>query len=146
SFPAIAGSAAYTGIISSGSIFIALLVFLWTPTHFWSLSIKYVDDYKKANIPMLPVTKGIEKTTLWILVNTIVLFFVTIFPAFFNFPVLGISYRLLSVPMGLLILISVIHLYVRKDPSSYYKVFQISNYFLSFLLISICLLPLGLSL
>ena len=141
SLPALAGSTAFSGIISYGSIFIALLVFMWTPTHFWSLSIKYVEDYRKAEIPMLPVTKGVDKTIFWILVNTIILFFVTIIPAVFNFPVLGILYRLISIPMALLILIPVIILYMKQDEKSYKTVFGISNFFLMILLIAICLMP-----
>lgn len=142
SLPALAGSAAFSGIISYGSIFIALLVFMWTPTHFWSLSIKYVDDYRKAEIPMLPVTKGVDRTIFWILVNTIILFMVTVIPAVLNFPVLGILYRLISIPMALLILIPVIILYMKRDEKSYKTVFGISNFFLMILLIAICLMPL----
>lgn len=142
SLPALAGSTAFSGIISYGSIFIALLVFMWTPTHFWSLSIKYVEDYRKAEIPMLPVTKGVDKTIFWILVNTIILFLVTVIPAVFNFPVLGILYRLISIPMALLILIPVIILYIKRDEKSYKTVFGISNFFLMILLIAICLMPL----
>jgi protoheme IX farnesyltransferase len=141
SLPALAGSAAFSGIISYGSIFIALLVFMWTPTHFWSLSIKYVDDYRKAEIPMLPVTKGVDRTIFWILVNTIILFLVTVIPAVLNFPVLGILYRLISIPMALLILIPVIILYMKQDEKSYKTVFGISNFFLMILLIAICLMP-----
>ncbi|MFG1555309.1 MAG: heme o synthase [Thermoplasmataceae archaeon] len=141
SLPALAGSAAFSGIISYGSIFIALLVFMWTPTHFWSLSIKYVDDYRKAEIPMLPVTKGVDRTIFWILVNTIILFLVTVIPAVLNFPVLGILYRLISIPMALLILIPVIILYMKRDEKSYKTVFGISNFFLMILLIAICLMP-----
>lgn len=141
SLPALAGSTAFSGIISYGSIFIALLVFMWTPTHFWSLSIKYVEDYRKAEIPMLPVTKGVDRTIFWILVNTIILFLVTVIPAVLNFPVLGILYRLISIPMALLILIPVIILYMKQDEKSYKTVFGISNFFLMILLIAICLMP-----
>ena len=141
SLPALAGSAAFSGVISYGSLFIALLVFMWTPTHFWSLSIKYVDDYRKAEIPMLPVTQGVDRTIFWILVNTIILFIITIIPAILNFPVLGIFYRLISIPMALFILISVIILYNKRDERSYKMVFSISNFFLMFLLIAICFLP-----
>lgn len=141
SLPALAGSAAFSGVISYGSLFIALLVFMWTPTHFWSLSIKYVDDYRKAEIPMLPVTQGVDRTIFWILVNTIILFIITIIPAILNFPVLGIFYRLISIPMALFILIPVIILYNKRDERSYKMVFSISNFFLMFLLIAICFLP-----
>ena len=146
SLPALAGSAAFSGVISYGSLFIALLVFMWTPTHFWSLSIKYVDDYRKADIPMLPVTQGVDRTIFWILVNTIILFIITIIPAILNFPVLGIFYRLISIPMALFILISVIILYNKRDERSYKMVFSISNFFLMFLLIAICFLPFSFSL
>lgn len=146
SFPALAGSAAFSGVITYASIFIALLVFMWTPTHFWSLSIKYVEDYRRAEIPMLPVTQGIDKTILWILVNTIILFSLTIIPGIFNYPVLGISYRLISIPMALLILIPVIILYRKRDERSYKMVFSISNFFLMILLVAICLMPLNFSL
>lgn len=146
SLPALAGSAAFSGVISYGSLFIALLVFMWTPTHFWSLSIKYVDDYRKAEIPMLPVTQGVDRTIFWILVNTIILFIITIIPAILNFPVLGIFYRLISIPMALFILISVIILYNKRDERSYKMVFSISNFFLMFLLIAICFLPFSFSL
>jgi protoheme IX farnesyltransferase len=146
SLPALAGSAAFSGVISYGSLFIALLVFMWTPTHFWSLSIKYVDDYRKAEIPMLPVTQGVDRTIFWILVNTIILFIITIIPAILNFPVLGIFYRLISIPMALFILIPVIILYNKRDERSYKMVFSISNFFLMFLLIAICFLPFSFSL
>ena len=142
SFPALAGSASVGGVITYGSIFVALLVFMWTPTHFWSLSIKYANDYREAKIPMLPVTRGVDKTIFWILLNTVILFILTIFPAIFNFPVLGAAYRVISIPLALLILVPAIRLYTRKDEKSYKKVFHISNYFLTFLLIAVCLLPL----
>ena len=145
SFPALAGSAAFSATITYGSIFIALLVFMWTPTHFWSLSIKYVDDYRKAEIPMLPVTQGVDKTILWIMVNTVILFLLTIIPAVFNYPILGILYRLTSIPMALFILIPVIILYRKRDEKSYKMVFSISNVFLMILLIAICLMPLSFS-
>ena len=53
-FPALAGWAALTNSVSFTSLFLAFLVFMWTPTHFWNLSINNVDDYKASHVPMLP--------------------------------------------------------------------------------------------
>ena len=141
SFPAIAGSAAFSGVITYASVFVAAMVFIWTPTHFWSLSVKYMDEYRKAKIPMLPVTRGIKNTTNWILINTIILFALTVLPALFNFPPLGISYRIIAIPVGLMMLIPVLRLRPENSVKSYTKVFGISNLYLMFLLIAICLIP-----
>jgi heme o synthase len=56
------GFAAITGEIGIGAVLLFLLIFLWTPPHFWALAIKYRDEYAKANIPMLPVTAGLAVT------------------------------------------------------------------------------------
>ncbi len=61
SFPALAGWASLTDSVSITSLFIAFLVFMWTPTHFWNLSVNNIDDYKENNIPMLPARVGIKK-------------------------------------------------------------------------------------
>ena len=53
---------------------------MWTPPHFWSLAIARKDDYEKADIPMLPVTHGIDVTKNYIIIYTILLFIVTLLP------------------------------------------------------------------
>ncbi len=63
SFPPLAGWAAATGAIGLEAALLALLVFLWTPGHFWALAIRAETDYRLAGLPMLPVTRGVEKTT-----------------------------------------------------------------------------------
>ena len=62
SFPPLAGWAAATGTIGLEAALLALLVFLWTPGHFWALAIRAETDYRLAGLPMLPVTRGVEKT------------------------------------------------------------------------------------
>lgn len=62
------------------ALLLFLIVFVWTPPHFWALAIHRVEDYKKADIPMLPVTHGIEYTKVQILLYTILLFIVTLLP------------------------------------------------------------------
>lgn len=80
SFPALAGSSAAAGAVSVSAMFIAILVFLWTPGHFWLLAFCRREEYKTAKLPMLPAVLGEHGATLWITVsNVIVLAFAFIF-------------------------------------------------------------------
>ena len=88
--PPIIGWAIATNEISLEPIILFLIIFVWTPSHFWALSLYKSEDYKKAKIPMLPVISGIEKTKLNIFVYALLLFPVAISPYFLNF--LGIVY------------------------------------------------------
>ena len=65
-FPALAGWAAATGSVRWPALFIGALVFLWTPPHFWGLSIKYKEDYAKSGFPMLSVAKDQKEVVKWI--------------------------------------------------------------------------------
>ncbi|NRA64374.1 MAG: protoheme IX farnesyltransferase [Pseudobacteriovorax sp.] len=67
------GSAAVTGRVDLLACILFLIIFLWTPPHFWALAIKYRDDYARANIPMLPSVKGIPATTIQIFIYTLTL-------------------------------------------------------------------------
>lgn len=67
----ISGGAAVGNWQDPGVIMLALLIFLWTPAHFWSLAIMYRDDYKLANVPMLPAKLSVQLTSRWILVHTV---------------------------------------------------------------------------
>jgi heme o synthase len=80
-FPALAGWAAVTGSVALPAIFIGFLVFLWTPPHFWGLSMKYKDDYIKTGYPMLPVVKTEKQVINWIVVSSIPLFVFSFLPA-----------------------------------------------------------------
>ena len=68
--PALVGWAAVTGSLAVGAWVLFLIVFYWTPPHFWALAIKYKDDYEKAGVPMLPVVAGVEATTRRMLLYT----------------------------------------------------------------------------
>jgi protoheme IX farnesyltransferase len=72
-FPPMIGWCAMTGSISIESVILFLLIFVWTPSHFWSLAILRAEEYKKAGVPMLPVTKGITETKKQILFYSIAL-------------------------------------------------------------------------
>jgi heme o synthase len=67
-----------------------LIIFLWTPSHFWALSLYKADDYKKAKIPMLPLTDGIEKTKVYIFIYSLLMLPAIIFPYLINFS--GLTY------------------------------------------------------
>ena len=72
-FPPMIGWAAATGSISIEPCLLFLIVFLWTPPHFWALSLTRMDDYARAGVPMLPVVAGVEETRRQILLYSIVL-------------------------------------------------------------------------
>lgn len=80
-FPPLIGWAAVTGNISIEPIVYFLIIFLWTPPHFWALALFSNDDYTKADIPMLPVTHGAAHTRLQMLVYTLVLWPVSVLPS-----------------------------------------------------------------
>jgi heme o synthase len=73
SFAVLAGAAAVTPSLSTEAILLAVVLFLWTPPHFWSLAIAFRDDYVRAGVPMLPVVKGDRYAAQAILANTILL-------------------------------------------------------------------------
>ena len=83
--PPLIGWAAATNGISFEPIILFLIIFIWTPSHFWALSLYKADDYRKANIPMLPITSGIKATKFNIFIYALALFPVVLLPFFFNF-------------------------------------------------------------
>ena len=84
-FPPVIGWTIATGSLSIEPLAFFLIIFFWTPSHFWALSLYKSDDYKKANIPMLPLTNGVESTKLNILVYSLLMLPVIIFPYLINF-------------------------------------------------------------
>ena len=78
--PPLLGWCAMTGEVNPYALLLFMLIFVWTPPHFWALAIARRDEYAKVNIPMLPVTHGTEFTRLHILLYTILLFIVTLLP------------------------------------------------------------------
>jgi protoheme IX farnesyltransferase len=78
--PPLLGWCAMTGEVHPSALLLALIVFVWTPPHFWALAIARREEYAKVNIPMLPVTHGVEFTRLQILLYTILLTIVTLLP------------------------------------------------------------------
>jgi protoheme IX farnesyltransferase len=78
--PPVLGWAAITGTIEPHALLLFLIIFAWTPPHFWALAIARREDYAKVDIPMLPVTHGVAFTRLHVLLYTIILTIVTLLP------------------------------------------------------------------
>jgi len=96
--PPVLGWTAVTGTLDPNSLLLFLIIFAWTPPHFWALAIYRRDDYAAAEIPMLPVTHGVEFTRLQILLYTIMLFIVSLLPYLVGMS--GLFYLLGAVILG----------------------------------------------
>ena len=88
--PPVIGWTIATNSISLEPITLFLIIFFWTPSHFWALSLYKADDYKKAKIPMLPLTDGIEKTKIYIFVYSLIMLPIIILPYIIGFS--GLTY------------------------------------------------------
>lgn len=97
-FPPMIGYAAVTGNITLFSILLFSIIFLWTPPHFWALSLFANEDYKRAKIPMMPTVAGPLSTKRQMLIYTIILFPVTLAPSFLGYTgmLYGVSAFILS--------------------------------------------------
>ena len=97
--PPVIGWSIATNGISLEPIILFLIIFIWTPSHFWALSLYKTDDYKKARIPMLPITSGVKTTKFNIFIYSIILLPIALSPYFFNFS--GLLYLSLATIMSL---------------------------------------------
>ncbi len=97
--PPVIGWTIATGNISIEPLILFLIIFIWTPSHFWALSLYKSSDYKKAKIPMLPIISGPKKTKLNILIYALAMFPIVTSPYFFNFA--GKLYLIISLTMTL---------------------------------------------
>ena len=96
--PPVLGWAAMRGDVGHEALILCLIIFLWTPPHFWALALYRAEDYRKAGLPMLPITHGPEFTRLQVLLYTIVLFAATLLP--FVFRMSGPLYLVAAVILG----------------------------------------------
>ncbi len=97
-FPPVIGWAIANNSLSIEPIILFLIIFFWTPSHFWSLSLYKSEDYKKAKIPMLPVVSGVDFTKKNIFAYALILFPITILPFYFNFA--GLFYLVPTIILG----------------------------------------------
>jgi heme o synthase len=96
--PPVLGWAAITGELGPQPWMLCLIIFVWTPPHFWALALYRAEDYRKSGLPMLPVTHGNEYTRLQVLLYTLMLFAVTLLPVLFGMS--GWVYLLAAVVLG----------------------------------------------
>lgn len=97
-FPPVIGWAAVTGDISWHSLTLFMIIFLWTPPHFWALALYRNADYIRADVPMMPVTRGIPATALQMLLYTVVLVAVSLLPTFMGWQ--GVVYGACAAALG----------------------------------------------
>jgi len=101
--PPVLGWAAVTDAAPAEAWVLALIIFVWTPPHFWALALYRLDDYRRSGLPMLPVTHGAELTRLHILLYTIILIAVTTLP--FVIQMAGVPYLAAALALGALFLV-----------------------------------------
>jgi len=97
--PPLLGWSAVTGTIEPGALILVLIIFAWTPPHFWALAIHRKEEYAKTGIPMLPVTHGEHLTKIHIILYTVIMFLITLLPYLTGMS--GPIYLLAAVVLGL---------------------------------------------
>jgi protoheme IX farnesyltransferase len=122
--PPLLGWVAVTNEVSGYALLLFLIIFTWTPPHFWALAIARRDDYEKAGVPMLPVTHGIELTKSFILAYTILLMIVSVLPYLTGMS--GVFYLLGAVLLGGGFLYYAARLKLEKDDDVAMKTFAYS--------------------
>jgi protoheme IX farnesyltransferase len=138
--PAIIGYTAVTNSISWQPIVMFVIVFLWTPAHFWALAIFHQEDYKKGGFPMMPITRGRKYTSVAIFVYTILTCLASFVLALDGY--LGIIYISISVLLAVWFTFEAFRL--TRDPENihrgkYMRFFHISNAYLAILFIAIAI-------
>lgn len=130
--PPLLGWTAVTGQVETEALLLFLIIFIWTPPHFWALAIRRKDEYAKADIPMLPVTHGVDFTKVQILLYTILLFIVSLMP--FIVQMSGLIYLAGAVSLGIGFLYYAVKLYKDQTPNRIaMKTFGYSIFYLSLL-------------
>ena len=133
---AMAGWSAATGSMDILGFLVGFLVFVWTPSHFWCLAMKMKDEYSQAKVPMLPVLIGMEKTSKYILVNTLILLPYSLMLYAFG---MGIVYTVIAAIAGGLML--VYHYKLTKMPTSDFawKAYKVTAPYLTIIFLAVAL-------
>jgi protoheme IX farnesyltransferase len=129
--PPVLGWTAVTGSVDPYALLLFLIIFAWTPPHFWALAIARRDEYAKAGIPMLPVAYSSDFTRLHILLYTILLVIVTLLPYLTGMS--GLIYLAAAMVLGGFFLFRALQLKVRKDASLPMQTFSFSITYLALL-------------
>ncbi|MEO1885295.1 MAG: heme o synthase [Methylococcales bacterium] len=127
--PPVLGWCAVTDTIHPYALLLFLIIFIWTPPHFWALAIAKREEYAKASIPMLPVTHGAEYTRLQVLLYTILLLIVTLLPYLTGMS--GLIYLATIIPLNLGFLYFAIQMIITKEDRIAMKTFGFSIIYLT---------------
>ncbi len=136
--PVLVGWAAVTNSLGWTPVLLFLVIFIWTPPHFWALAVRYRDDYQAAHVPMMPVVASLRRTTLEILIYSVVLWALTLLigPSAH----LGWVYAVSATVLGAMLTFSALRLYLhsgtdRADVAEAMRLFHFSITYLSALFI-----------
>ena len=127
--PPVLGWAAVTGDVVAEPLILFLIIFLWTPPHFWSLALYRTKDYARAGLPMLPITHGAGYTKLMIVLYTCALVAVTLLP--FAVRMSGVLYLVAALALGGVFLLYVVELYRNYSDELSRATFKYSIYYLA---------------
>jgi protoheme IX farnesyltransferase len=129
--PPVLGWAAVTNDISAPALVLFLIIFVWTPPHFWALALYRVEDYRRSGLPMLPVTHGSDFTRLTMLLYTIMLVVVTLLPYLIGMS--GVFYLVSALALGALFIRYAWQLWRRYSDALARKTFSYSVLYLALL-------------
>jgi protoheme IX farnesyltransferase len=133
--PPLLGWTAVTGNIDPGGLILVLIIFIWTPPHFWSLAIARHTDYTKSNLPMLPVTHGIAFTKQQILLYTLLLSGISLLP--FCIGMSGFFYLIAALLLNTGFIVAATDLLKQTKATTAIKTFHYSNFYLLMLFSSL---------
>ena len=129
--PPVLGWAAVTGEVTIEPLLLFLIIFAWTPPHFWSLALYRTDDYARAGVPMLPVTHGKPYTRLQVLLYTVILFAVSLLPYMARMS--GLFYAAAALVLGAVFLGYAVRIYAAYSDAVAQKTFRYSIAYLALL-------------
>ena len=129
--PPVLGWAAVTGEVSTEALLLFLIIFAWTPPHFWSLALYRTEEYAKAGIPMLPVTHGKPYTRLQVLLYTLILFAVSLLPYVIRMS--GVLYAAAALVLGGIFMAYALRIYRAYSDALAQKTFRYSILYLALL-------------
>ena len=129
--PPVLGWAAVTGEVSTEAMLLFLIIFAWTPPHFWSLALYRTEDYARAGVPMLPVTHGAHYTRLQVLLYTLILFAVSLLP--YVVQMSGLAYLLAALALGGVFIGYALRIYFAYSDAVAQRTFRYSIAYLAFL-------------
>ena len=133
--PPLLGWAAISNTIDPYALLLVLIIFVWTPPHFWALAIYRKEEYAKESIPMLPVTHGVAFTKLQIVLYTIILFIVSILP--YIVLMSGFVYLISAIVLSSIFMYYSIKLYFSDDDAVAMKTFNFSIYYIFLIFIAL---------